>query len=52
MNQNNNNTPSQWPKALVAIVGIVGICGASYFLKNANVMWSFLLLIWLLDWFD
>ena len=46
-----NNSPSQWPKAFVAMSGLFIIGATAYALKDADVMWSLLLLIWLLDWF-
>lgn len=49
MSQGSSN---QWPKACVAIFGTASIAAASYFLKEPVVMWSMLLLIWIISYFD
>lgn len=43
---------SEWPKAFVAILGTASISAAAYLLNEPNVMWSMLLLIWILSYFD
>jgi hypothetical protein len=47
-----NNRPSQWPKATVAILGTASISGAAYFLKEPQIMWAMILLTWVLSHFD
>ena len=49
MAQNQN---SQWPKAIVAVLGTAAISAASYFLKEPDVMWSMILLLFLVNSFD
>jgi len=47
-----NNSPSQWPKAAVVIFGISAISAASYFLKEPNIMWAIIPLMWIVAHFD
>lgn len=49
MAQNQNN---QWPKAIVAVLGTVAISATAYFLKEPDVMWSMILLLFLVNSFD
>jgi hypothetical protein len=46
-----NNYPSKWPKAFVAIAGVLAISGAAYVLKEPNIFWALIPLIWLVDSF-
>lgn len=47
-----NNMPSQWPKAAVVIFGTASISAAAYFLKEANIMWAMFPLMWIVSNFD
>jgi hypothetical protein len=47
-----SNYPSQWPKAIVAILGTASISAAAYFLNEPLIMWSMILLCWILSHFD
>jgi hypothetical protein len=49
MAQNQN---SQWPKAIVAVLGTAAISAAAYLLKEPDVMWSMFLLLFLVERFD
>jgi hypothetical protein len=41
------NRENKWPKAVVAVFGILGVCTAAYFMHNANVLWALLLVYWI-----
>lgn len=43
-----NNYPSKWPKAFVAIFGTASICAATYLLKENNIMWAMVPLVWMI----
>jgi hypothetical protein len=47
-----NNYPSQWPKAFVAVLGTACISAVAYFLKDAEVMWAMVLLIIIIGGFE
>ena len=42
-----NNQPSQWPKATVVILGTAAIGATAYFLNNADIMWALIALYWI-----
>lgn len=46
------NSKNEWPKAFTMILGTASISAAAYFLHEPQVMWSMLLLIWLVSYFD
>jgi len=47
-----NNYPSQWPKAFVAVFGTAAIGATAYFIKEPQVMWVMLPLLWIIGSFD
>jgi len=47
-NQNNN----QWPKAFTAILGTASISAAAYYLHEPDIMFSMIMLIIILSFFD
>lgn len=47
-----NKKRSQWPKAIVAILGTASISAASYFLVVPQIMWSMIILYFIVDSFD
>lgn len=46
------NSPSQWPKAAVAIFGTASISAASYLLKQPDIMLAMFPLLWIVYLFD
>lgn len=49
MAQGNNN---QWPKAIVATIGTVAVIGAAYLMREPQLLWGFVGVIWLTSFFD
>lgn len=47
-----DNKSNQWPKAFATIFGIAAISSVAYFLKEPQVMWSLILLLFLVERFD
>lgn len=43
---------NQWPKAMVVIIGIIGICAVSYCLKEPDIMLSLFILLLFIKSFD
>lgn len=47
-----NNYPSQWPKAFVVVFGTAALGATSYFLKEPQIMFGMIPLLWMVSWFD
>lgn len=50
MAQENKN--SEWPKAVVATIGTIAVIGSAYLLKEPQLLWGFVGVIWLTSFFD
>lgn len=46
------NSPSQWPKAFVAVLGTTAISAAAYYLKEPDIMFAMILLLFIVNSFD